>query len=211
MSIEVSIGRSSIYPKTLPEVFKSSIVPEDKAVAILAKWRQNPMLVPFIAKVVVNICVGGAQERLDKAVALLEQLTGQKPSIRRAKKTIKEFGISKKQPIAAIVTLRGAKAYEFLRKVLMAVNNVLKEDSFDPYGNISFGIKEHLLIPGVRYDPEIGIFGMDIAVSIERKGYRVMRKKHKRATIPRRHRTTKEEGMLLMELLFSTRIVKQRV
>uniref|UniRef100_A0A7C2ZNC4 Large ribosomal subunit protein uL5 n=1 Tax=Ignisphaera aggregans TaxID=334771 RepID=A0A7C2ZNC4_9CREN len=204
--VEVVTGASTVYPKSIPESFKSSILPDDVVAGILNRWRKNPMLVPFIAKVVVNIAVGGAQERLEKASILLEQLTGQKPSIRRARKTIKEFGISKRQPIAAVVTLRGAKAYEFLRKALIAVNNVLKESSFDPYGNVSFGIKEHLLLPGVRYDPEIGIFGMDVAVTIERKGYRVLRRRIKRSTIPRQHRTTKEEGMLLMELLFNVKI-----
>ncbi|MEM1560025.1 MAG: 50S ribosomal protein L5 [Ignisphaera sp.] len=207
MSTEVVVTKTNIYPKILPTSFKSSILTDDVTMSILNKWRQNAMLVPFISKVVVNISVGGTQERLDKAIALLEQLTGQKPSVRRAKKTIKEFGITKRQPIATIVTLRGAGAYEFLRKTLIAVNNILKESSFDPYGNIAFGIKEHLLIPGVKYDPEIGIFGMDVAVAIERKGYRVMRRKLKRGTIPRRHRTTKEEGILLMELLFGVKVV----
>ncbi|MEM4848214.1 MAG: 50S ribosomal protein L5 [Ignisphaera sp.] len=207
MSTEVVVTKTAIYPKVIPESFKSSILTDDVTTSILNKWKQNIMLVPFISKVVVNISVGGAQERLDKSIALLEQLTSQKPSIRKAKKTIKEFGITKRQPIAAVVTLRGDKAYEFLRKALIAVNNILKESSFDPFGNIAFGIKEHLLIPGVKYDPEIGIFGMDIAVAIERKGYRVMRRKIKRSTVPRRHRTTKEEGILLMELLFGVKVV----
>lgn len=208
MQIGVGIGSSSIYPKTLPETFRSTILSDEVIVSILNKWKSNPMLIPYISKVTVNICVGAAQDRLDKASMLLEQLTGLKPSIRRAKKTIKNFGISRKQPIAAIVTLRGARAYAFLQNALAAVNNILKESSFDSFGNISFGIKEHLLIPGVKYDPSIGIFGMDISITIERKGYRVMRRRFKRSSVPRRHRTTKEEGMMLMELLFGVRIVK---
>lgn len=204
----ISIGASSIYPKVIPENFQSSILPDDIVKAVLSRWRQNPMLIPYISKVTLNICVGAALDRLDKATALLERLTGLKPSIRRAKKTIKNFGISKKQPIAAVVTLRGAKAYEFLRNALMAVNNVLKESSFDQFGNVSFGLKEHLLLPGVKYDPAIGIFGMDISVTIERKGYRVLRRRIKRSTVPKRHRTKKEEGILLMELLFGVRILK---
>jgi len=208
MVVEAMITSKGVYPKFIPENFKSSILTDDTVSNILSKWRQNYMLVPFISKVVVNICVGGAQERLEKAMVLLEQLTNQRPSIRRAKKTIKEFGISRRQPIAAVVTLRGGKAYTFLSKALVAVNNVLKESSFDPFGNFAFGIKEHLLIPGTRYDPDIGIFGMDVAVAIERKGYRIMYRRIKRSDIPRRHRTTKEEGMLLMEMLFGVKIVK---
>lgn len=207
MVVEAIITSRAIYPKTLPETFKSTILPDEVILKVLNRWRQNPMLIPFIAKVVINISVGGAQERLDKATTLLGQLTNQKPCIRRAKKTIKEFGISRKQPIATVVTLRGQRAYGFLSKALIAVNNVLRESSFDPFGNVAFGIKEHLLIPGTRYDPEIGIFGMDVNVAIERKGYRVMRRKLKRSTVPKRHRTTKEEGILLMELLFGVKIM----
>ncbi|MEM0026854.1 MAG: 50S ribosomal protein L5 [Ignisphaera sp.] len=171
-------------------------------------WREKPMIIPRIAKVTVNIGVGGASERLEKAVKLLEQLTGQEPSIRRARKTIREFGISRKQPIAAVVTLRGQNALEFLRRALYAVNNTLKLSSFDEYGNVSFGIKEHLLLPGVRYDPEIGIFGMDVALTFERPGFRVMRRRRRRvSSIPRRHRVKKEESILLLEILFGVRIV----
>lgn len=208
MSVEVALGSSSIYPKTLPESFKSSILSDDVVKLILDKWKQSPMLVPFISKVTINICVGDSQDRLDKATTLLEQLTGLKPSIRRAKKTIKSFGISKKQPIASIVTLRGATAYAFLRNALIAINNIINENSFDSFGNVAFGIKEHLLLPGVRYDPAIGIFGMDIAITIERRGYRVSRRRVKKSKIPRRHRTTKDEGILLMELLFGVKIKK---
>ncbi|MCS7112268.1 MAG: 50S ribosomal protein L5 [Ignisphaera sp.] len=178
---------------------------------IISLWKSNPMLVPRIARIVINISIGGSSERLEKAVKLLNQLTGLEPSIRRAKKTIREFGISRRQPIAAIVTLRGSTAYEFLKKALSAVNNILKEESFDDYGNISFGIREHLLLPGVRYDPDIGIFGMDVAITIERPGYRVLRRRRCRVNnIPRRHRVTKYESMLLMEILFGVKISRSR-
>ncbi len=208
MSTEVGIGSSSIYPRILPQSFKSTILSDEMVESMLKKWQRNPMLIPFISKVTINISVGAAQERLDKATILLERLTNRKPSIRRAKKTIKSFGISKKQPIAAVVTLRGTEAYRFLRDALIAINNTLSEKSFDPYGNVAFGIKEHLLFPGSRYDPNIGIFGMDVAVTIERKGYRVARRRLKRGIMPRRHRVTKEEGMLLMELLFGVKITR---
>lgn len=211
LAIEITIHNNSILPKTIPEKFNSSILEPNIVEKILDSWRKNPMLIPRIAKIVVNISVGGSSERLDKAVKLLNQLTGLKPTTRRAKKTIREFGISRRQPIATVVTLRGSKAYEFLRKALTAVNNTIKEESFDNYGNISFGIKEHLLIPGVRYDPDIGIFGMDVAITVERPGYRVLRRRRCRVkSIPKRHRVSKEESMLLMEILFGARIAHKR-
>lgn len=211
LAIEIAIHNNSILPKTIPEKFNSSILEPNIVEKILDSWRKNPMLVPRIVKIVVNISVGGSSERLDKAVKLLNQLTGSKPIIRHAKKTIREFGISRRQPIATVVTLRGSKAYEFLRKALTAINNTIKEESFDNYGNISFGIKEHLLIPGVRYDPDIGIFGMDVAITVERPGYRVLKRRRcKVKSIPKRHRVSKEESMLLMEILFGARIAHKR-
>ncbi len=175
---------------------------------IIERWNKQPMLKPRIAKVTVNISVGGATERLSKAIKILEEITGQKPVPRRAKRTIKDFGIRKGENIAAIVTLRKERAIEFLRKAFEAIGYRLKASSFDEYGNVSFGIKEHIMIPGVKYDPEIGIFGMDVAITIERPGFRVLRRRRcRRPSIPRRHRVTKEEAMVLLNQMFGVDIV----
>ncbi len=177
------------------------LTPEQVA-AIKERWESNPMLRPRIAKVTVNIGVGESGERLQKAARVLEMLTGQKPSVRRAKRTIRDFGIRKGEPIAVMVTLRRERAIEFLRKALQAVGNKLRASQFDEFGNVAFGIKEHITIPGVRYDPEIGVFGMDVVVTVERPGYRVARRRRARSRIPRRHRVTKEESMVLLHELF---------
>jgi len=174
----------------------------EQVAEIHRRWESNPMLKPRIVKVTVNIGVGESGERLQKAARVLEMLTGQKPSLRRAKRTIRDFGIRKGEPIAVMVTLRREKAYEFLRKAFQAIGNKLKASQFDEHGNVAFGIKEHITIPGVRYDPEIGVFGMDVVVTIERPGYRVARRRRKRSRIPRRHRVTKEESMVLLSETF---------
>ena len=175
---------------------------------IKKKWESNPMLKPRIAKVTVNIGVGESGERLQKAAKVLEEITGQKPSFRKARKTIKDFGIRKGENIAVMVTLRREKAIEFLKKAFEAIGWRLKETQFDEYGNVSFGIREHILIPGVKYDPEIGIFGMDVAITIERPGYRVLRRRRARKKhIPRRHRVTKEESMVLLAEMFGLTIL----
>ncbi len=182
-------------------------LPPELVRQIREKWESNPMLRPRIAKVTVNIGVGESGERLEKAAKVLEQITGQKPAYRRARKTIKDFGIRKGEPIAVMVTLRGAKAMEFLRKAFEAIGWRLKASQFDEFGNVSFGIKEHIMLPGVRYDPEIGIFGMDVAITIERPGFRVLRRRRaRRRHIPRRHRVTKEEAMVLLHDLFGVTI-----
>ena len=160
-----------------------------------------------LEKVIVHICVGGDWDRLQKAVKLLETLTGQKPSIRRAKKTIKAFGISRKQPIAAMVTLRKQKAYEFLKRAFEAVDYKIKESSFDDYGNFAFGIKEHLDIPGTKYDPSIGIFGMDIIVSLCKPGYRVKYRRYCRSKIGKRGRVTKEEAINFVKEEFGVEVI----
>lgn len=174
---------------------------------IIEKWNKQPMLKPRIAKVTVNISIGAATERLGKAIKVLEEITGQKPVPRRARRTIKDFGIRKGENIAAVVTLRKDKAIEFLKKAFEAVNYTLKASSFDEFGNVSFGIREHITIPGVKYDPEIGLFGMDIAITFERPGFRVLRRRRcRKKHIPRRHRVTKEEAMVYLHKVFGVEI-----
>ena len=168
----------------------------DTEAAILERWSKNPMLKPRIEKVVVNCCVGRSGEPLEKAMKIVQELTGQKPCVRRAKKTIRQFGIRKGEPIACVVTLRREKALEFLKRALAAVENKVKASSFDEHGNFSFGIKEHIEIPGTKYVPELGIIGMDICVTLERPGYRVKRRRRCRTRIGRKHLLTREEGMV---------------
>lgn len=155
---------------------------------------ENPMRRIKVGKVVVNMAVGTSGERLMKAAQVLEKLTGQKPCFRKAKKTIKDFGIKKGESIACVVTLRGERAMDFLKRALAAVGFKLKRSCFDPLGNFSFGIREHIGLPGVKYDPALGIFGFDVCVSLERPGYRVKRRRRKRSDVGRGHLVTREEA-----------------
>ncbi|KYH38719.1 MAG: 50S ribosomal protein L5 [Candidatus Bathyarchaeota archaeon B23] len=170
------------------------------------KPERNLMLEPRIGKVVVNICVGRSGEPLEKAVRILEELTGQRPSIRRAKRTIRAFGIRRKEPIACMVTLRGERAESFLRRALEAVGNRIPLRSFDENGNFAFGIREHIDLPGVEYDPEVGIIGMDVIVNIERPGYRVARRRKAKAKIGRGHRVTREEAAEFIRRRFGVEV-----
>ncbi|HDD26892.1 MAG TPA: 50S ribosomal protein L5 [Acidilobales archaeon] len=189
---------------------KSKVVTIDESEIqeILKKWEEHPMTKPKIAKVTVNIGVGESGERLEKAARVLEMLTGQKPSFRRARRTIKEFGIRKGENIAVVVTLRGKKALDFLNKIFEAVDWRVKESSFDEYGNISIGIKEHIMLPGVKYDPELGIFGMDVAITLERPGFRVLRRRRcRKRSIPKRHRVNKKEAIVFFEKILGVKVV----
>lgn len=157
--------------------------------------QQQDMKRISVDKIVINIGVGKSGEPIEKAKKALLELTGQQPAVRGAKKTVRDFGIHKGEPIGTIVTLRREPALEFLRRVIAARRNVLKASSFDNYGNISLGIHEHIDIPGTKYNPEIGIFGMDVNVVLSRPGYRIAKRSRKSAQIGRTHRINKEEAI----------------
>ncbi len=157
--------------------------------------QQQDMKRISVDKIVINIGVGKSGEPIEKAKKALLELTGQRPAVRGAKKTVRDFGIHKGEPIGTIVTLRREPALEFLKRVIAAKRNVLKASSFDNYGNISLGIHEHIDIPGTKYNPEIGIFGMDVNVVLSRPGYRIAKKSRKNAQIGRTHRIDKEEAI----------------
>ncbi len=156
---------------------------------------ENPMRKIRIGKVVINTSTGKSGDPLEKAKSILEELTSQKPSARLARKTIRDFNIHKGEPIAAITTLRGPKAIEILKRLLAAKNNQLRSSSFDDNGNVSFGIREHIDIPGMKYDPDKGIIGMDVSIALERPGYRVTRRMHRSSKIGKKHRINKEEAI----------------
>ncbi len=174
---------------------------------IHTRWKENPMLKPRIEKVTVNISVGASGEPLEKATKILRQLADQQPCKRNAKQTIRDFGIRKGEPIACLVTLRKEKAKDFLKKTFRAVDNKLSEKSFDLHGNFSFGIKEHIEIPGTKYVPELGIHGMDISVALGRPGYRVKRRRRTKSKIGANHLLTAEEAKLFIKDEFEVEIV----
>ena len=158
-----------------------------------------------IAKIVVNIGVGKSGEPIERAKNALEELTGKKPTSRGAKENVRDFGIHKGEPIGAIVTLRKNDAFEFLKRVLESKRNVLNATSFDPFGNISLGIHEHIDIPGHKYNPDIGIFGMDVCVSLTRPGYRISKKRNPKR-IGKRHRISKDESIDFFKRKFGVEV-----
>lgn len=168
---------------------------------------EHPMRKVRIGKVVVNVCVGKSGEPLEKAMKILHNLTGQKPCVRKARKTIKNFGIRRGEPIACVVTLRGERAIDFLRKALEAVGNKLKASCFDEFGNFSFGIREHIEIPGAKYDPKLGMIGMDVCVNLERPGFRVGRKRIKSSKVGRKHLISREEAVHFIKSNFGVEVI----
>ncbi len=169
--------------------------------------QENPMKEIRVGKVVVNIGVGKSGEAIERGKRVLEQVTGQKPSQRRAKKSIRDFGINKGEPIGVVVTVRGLKTAELIEKLLAAREKKLPGSSFDPRGSISFGIKEHIEIPGIRYDPEIGILGMNVSVLLERPGFSVSRRSRRTSRVGKAHLVSKEESMQYLKDKFGVTVV----
>lgn len=159
----------------------------------------NPMNEIVISKATINIGVGESGERLSRAITLLENMFDQKPVKTFSKVTNPEFGIRKHQPIACKVTLRGEKANKAIDMVLEGIGRSIKSRQFDENGNLSFGINEHIDIPKMKYDPDIGIFGLNVSITFEKPGYRINKRKIQQKNIPQRHRITKEETLKYME------------
>ena len=165
----------------------------------------NPMKEISLLKVVINIGVGKAGEPLEKAKNALTELTGHMPSVRGAKNSIRDFNIHKGEPIGTMVTLRRDDAANFLKRIIESKRNLIKSSSFDNNGNLSIGIREHIDIPGTKYNPDIGIFGMDVCSSLTRPGYRVAKKRNS-SKIGRNHKITKEEAMDFFKNKFGVKI-----
>lgn len=175
--------------------------------AITKNWEQHPMLMPRIEKVVVNLNVGKSGEPLEKANKVLKEITGHTPVKKKAKKTIRDFGIREGESIAVVVTLRKQEAIDFLKKVLPVVDNKVAKTAFDLRGNFAFGLKEHIEIPGVKYDPEIGIFGMDICVTVNRPGQRVKIRRKQKQPVGASHTLTPEESIVFIRQTLGVEIV----
>lgn len=167
----------------------------------------NAMQQTRIEKVVINLCTGQAGEPLQKAKAVLESITGHKACQREAKTTVRDWGLREGEPIAVVVTLRKEDAISFLKRAFDAVGNRLKKSSFDRQGNFAFGIHEHIELPGVRYDPSVGIFGMDVCITMEKPGYRVKRRRKLKNEVGRAQRITPEESVKYVKELFGIEIV----
>lgn len=159
-----------------------------------------------LGKITLNIGTGKDQTVLEKGVLLLKNLTKLNPVKTLSKKRIPDWGIRLGLPIGCKLTLRKKNAKELLIRLLDAVGNKLRMEQFDNEGNVAFGIAEYIDIPGIKYDPKIGVLGLEVCVSLERSGFRIKRRKIKKTKIPRKHRITKEEAIEFMKNNFNVEV-----
>ena len=168
--------------------------------------KENTMRRLKISKLTLNIGMGEAGEKLQKAKKLIESITHSKAVITKSNKRIPSWGVRPGLEIGTKCTLRGTKAVEVLKKLFEAKENVINSRNFDNRGNLSFGIKEYIDIPGTEYDPSLGVLGMDVCITIERPGYRVKARKIRSKTLPKKHIVSKEESMEFIKNMFNVQI-----
>ncbi|HXG73205.1 MAG TPA: 50S ribosomal protein L5 [Candidatus Nitrosotenuis sp.] len=168
---------------------------------------ENTMKQIRLEKVVLNMGVGKSGEAIEIAKKALDQITGKKSCARDAKATQRDWGVRKGEPIGVAVTVRGQDAATLLKRLFEAVGNRVKGKSFDDFGNVSFGIKEHIDIPGIKYDPQIGILGLEAAVTLTRPGFSIRVRSRHKASVGKHHRISKEEAIEFLTREFGVAIV----
>jgi len=164
----------------------------------------HDMREPRVEKVVVHMGVGQGGRELANAEEILGEVAGQQPVRTQAQETLGEFDIREGDPIGAKVTLRDEAAEEFLATALELVE--VSKSQFDDTGNFSFGVEEHTDFPSQEYDPNIGIYGLDVTVNLVRPGYRVAKRDKASRQIPSSHRLDVDDAVAFVEETFDVEV-----
>jgi len=183
-------GKKGAAPAAPAKVLKINTAPTEKKVQLTGS---DSMKQIKIQKLVVNCCVGESGDRLTRAAKVLHELSEQEPVYSKARLTVRTFGIRRNEKIACHVTIRGDKAEEILQKGLAVKEFELQERNFSSSGNFGFGIDEHIDL-GLKYDPAIGIYGMDFYVVLGRPGLRITQRKRARTRLGVKQRVSREDA-----------------
>ncbi|MFP4217437.1 MAG: 50S ribosomal protein L5 [Salinarchaeum sp.] len=162
---------------------------------------------PRVEKVVAHMGIGQGGRELANAEEILTELTGQEPVRTQAKVSEPEFDIREGDPIGVKVTLRDEQAHEFLATALPLAD--LSRSQFDDTGNVSFGIAEHTEFPSQEYDPDIGIYGLDVTINLTRPGYRISQRDHETRSIPAGHRLDPSDAIGYLESEFDIEVTHE--
>lgn len=161
---------------------------------------QNQMRKISIAKVTLNIGAGKNEEMLKKGLKLLQKISSCKPVETKTRKRIPGWGLRPGLAIGCKVTVRN-DCEELLLRLLAAKDNALSRNNFDDLGNFSFGVPEYIDIGGMEYDPELKIMGLEAAVTLERPGFRVKKRRARPALVGKSHQISKDEAVAFVQQL----------
>ena len=167
---------------------------------------QNVMREIRLEKVVLNMGLGKSGDSVEIAKKALGQISGKKVNERPAKKAIRDWGVRKGEPIGAAVTIRGNEGKELLKRLLEAKGNKVNGRSFDDTGNLSFGILEHIDIPGIKYDPKIGILGLNATVRLVRPGFSISTRSKHKASVGKHHKISPDEAKAYLTKEFGVNV-----
>ena len=162
-----------------------------------------------IEKVTLNIGAGKNAVLLDKGFKLLKTITGVNPVKTITQKRIPAWGLRPGLPIGCMLTLRGEEAEKILHRMLTAKSNKLSQEKFDNEGNLTFGLHEYIDIEGAKYDPDIGVIGLQITATLHRAGFRVRTRKIQKKALPVKHRISREEAVQFMKDNFNLKITEE--
>lgn len=165
----------------------------------------NPMREIRIAQISLNIGVGKEEDKLKKGLKLLKKISDQAPIQTTTKKRIPAWGLRPGLAIGCKVTVRKDKE-EMLKNLLAAKENTLSDSNFDAQGNLSFGIPEYIDIPGIEYDPDLKIMGLEVAVTLERPGFRIKKRKIRSKKVGKKHQISKEEAIQFIQKKFNIKV-----
>lgn len=161
-----------------------------------------------LAKLIVNMGIGEAGPKLEKSEKLIQSITGVKPVRTKAKKRVPTWGLRPGLEIGLKCTMRGKKAVEMVKRLLEGMEFKLSENNFDKDGNVNFGIKEYITVPGAEYDPKVGIVGFNVNICLDRRGYRVKLRRSDRSKIGKKHKVSKEDAISYMKKEFKIEVTK---
>jgi large subunit ribosomal protein L5 len=162
-----------------------------------------------IEKLTLNIGAGKDQALLEKGVKLLKNITGIDPVKCITTKRIPSWGVRPGLPIGAKITLRDKNQItNLLTRFLKAKGNKLPKSCFDNYGNVSFGIHEYIDVPELEYDPQIGIIGFQICITLERPGFSIKRQSVNDKKVGKKHLIKQDDAISFMSKTFGVELAE---
>ncbi|PIN86491.1 50S ribosomal protein L5 [Candidatus Woesearchaeota archaeon CG10_big_fil_rev_8_21_14_0_10_44_13] len=170
------------------------------------KGKTNAMREIRVEKITLNIGTGKDQSKLEKGLKLITAIAGVKPIKTFTQKRIPEWGLRPGLPVGCKATIRGEKALTIISRILDAKSFTLNDSNFDESGTVSIGIPEYTDIRDAKYDPEIGVMGLQICITLERPGFRIKKRRVYKSKIPKAHRITKAEAIEFMKTKFNIKM-----